>query len=161
MLSIQCQSLWGSLVLRKCFFVFVFVFVLEFKIIPVLRRRPRDRNQNGRGTLPAPGAQPSLYHKLSHPPRGLGRAGSSAILEGSESPAGEGQLWPRRKPRLQWKRCVGCGLTGPESLPLTGEEELGQTAQCQWAQQHRATRAYQESGPASSFRDLTLENREW
>lgn len=106
-----------------------------------------------------PGAQPSFYHKLSHPPRGLGRAGSRAVLEGSESPAGERQLWPSRKPRLKWKRCVGCGLTGCESLPLTGEEELGQTDQFQWPQPHTAPRAHQESGPAVSFRGLTLENR--
>lgn len=122
--------------------------------------RQRGRRQNGRGAWLAPGAQPSLYHKLSHPPRGLGRAGSSAVLEGSESPAGEGQLWPSRKPRLKWRRCVGCGMGGPESLPLTGEEELGQTAQCQWAQQHTAPRVHKESGPPPSFRALTLENRE-
>lgn len=47
-----------------------------------------------------------------------------------------------------------------EVYGVWGEEELGQTAQCQWAQQHTAPRAHQESGPAPSFRGLTLENRE-
>lgn len=44
---------------------------------------------------------------VTHPE---GWAGLAAVLEGSESLAGEGQLWPSRKPRLKWKRCVGCGV---------------------------------------------------
>lgn len=103
---------------------------------------------------------PAFTTSLVTHPEGWAGLAAGAVLEGSESPAGERQLWPSRKPRLKWKRCVGCGLTGCESLPLTGEEELGQIGQFQWPQLHTAPRAHQESGPAVSFRGLTLENRE-
>lgn len=103
---------------------------------------------------------PAFTTSLVTHPEGWAGLAAGAVLEGSESPAGERQLWPSRKPRLKWKRCVGCGLTGCESLPLTGEEELGQIGQFQWPQPHTAPRAHQESGPAVSFRGLTLENRE-
>lgn len=90
--------------------------------------------------------------QLSHPPRGPGRAGSAAILEGSESPASEGQLWPSRKPRLKWKRCVRCGLMGPESLPLTGRKKLGGAARCQGL-----SRAHHDLGPGGLKRPHSQE----
>jgi hypothetical protein len=82
--------------------------VLELRITP---RRPRGRKsarpqgERKEGWLgaesPTLRAWPSFATSLVT--GGLGRHSNMAILEGSESPTGEGQLWPSRKPRLREK----------------------------------------------------------
>lgn len=143
----------------------------EPRIILILSRRPRGQKsarlkgegkegQTGVEVAPPREAPPSLTTSLI--PQRAGEARPTLPSRpGSESPVGERQLWPSRKPSLTW-RGLGGGWWSLKPL-LADPGGTGGDCQC-WLSSQHLSRACQEvrSWPGSGslrLEALTLEGR--